>query len=155
MQYSKSEFYLMFASYHNFLPVINVHLFYFFFPAFSINTWLDTNKEGYCSKDLRLLFRIIPKIYNIFFFLFFLTTGKEALVLFSWDVLISSVALNMSMDELLQFAFFYSLLYCVMYNVTFYLPVFHFDHSYKMGFLNVSNNSYHKEYEMKGKLAQK
>lgn len=61
------------------------------------------------------------------------------------------MALNMSMDELLQFAFFYSLLYCVMCNVTFYLPAFHFDHSYKMGFLNVSNNSYHKEYEMKGK----
>lgn len=42
-----------------------------------------------------------------------------------------------------------------MYNATLYLPAFHFDHSYKMRFLNVSNNSYHKEYEMKGRSCTK
>lgn len=41
-----------------------------------------------------------------------------------------------------------------MYNI-FYLPGFHFDHTYEMGFLNVSNNSYHKEHEMKGKAFEK
>lgn len=55
------------------------------------------------------------------------------------------------MDELLKFAYFITVYFVLCIMSFFYLPAFHFEHSHKMEFLNVSNNSYHKEYEMKGK----